>query len=265
MSESVEWLTVNAGTIWLGSDDGRISIHPIKTAPRHQVRINYSFEITKKAYPMYENRTDIHDSSEAFPVKEYEGEALRPPTEAEWDLAYSQGLLSKPQSEWEDLADRRSVSGYWGQRCDGYPRTTSHPVKMELKKRWRGDEAVTAHRPDSLGEPHASIVTRLVRLPVGAREKPDDPPRLPLEDERKSLILREIFIALLIGILPAFLWAFNFASRGYIAEGWANIAMGGIAFSLATGLVLRPKRASYHVSTDGAQMEKCTRSCSHSK
>lgn len=264
VAAEVEWLAVKPGSVWLGNDDGKISLYPIKYSPRHEVRIDYPFEITKRAYPIRVKQGESKNFPEVFPTEDYEGEGLRPPTEAEWDLAYSQGLVKQEKCKLETLSDRRVIGGYWGQRCDGYPRTTSHRMKMKLSKIWEDDGPKTISRSATPFEVRKEEMIRLVRLAEKDREKAVNPPRLPSnEGEKKAILLRELLLALFIGIAPAFLWAYNFARPEYISSGWPSIAFGGLVFSIFTGFLWRPKRPSYHVSEKGKRMEKCDRACSH--
>ncbi|MBC8437976.1 MAG: hypothetical protein H8D82_01755 [Euryarchaeota archaeon] len=264
MTEKVEWLTVKPGSVWLGDNDGRLSIYPLKNRPHHQVKIDYSFEITKQTYPVWDNKEDAKLFAEkAFPAADFEGQGLRPPTEAEWDLAHSQGLLKSTSPNLENLIDRGSPRGFWGQRCDGFPRTTSYYVKLNLRKKWDDGTPQTVYQAKNRTNSKTSEVTHLVRLEEQKREVPPNPARLPTEEEHKKIIIREIAIALLIGVAPAFLWAFNFASPSYISTNWPSIAFGGLVFSIFTGFVWRPKRPSYHVSENGKTMETCSNTCSH--
>ena len=71
--------------------------------------------------------------------------------------------------------------------------------------------------------------------------------KMPVAPRKSSLIMREVVIALLIGIIPSFTWAYFNASPDYISTSWLNIAFGGIFFSLMTALIWRPKTPSFHV------------------
>jgi hypothetical protein len=245
-SSTIEWLSVQPSSVWLGSDEGRLSLHPINYSPRHEVQTEYKFEITKKAYSL-DNLLESINLTE----NEFEKEGLRPPSEAEWMIAHSQGLIEKTEAKWEILADERPRLGYWGQRCDGQPRQTSYQAKLKLLIKWDGNNPETSHTTEVEPSQKGKEVTRLVR----ATEPQTNPPTLPNEN-KMPLLIRELLFALFIGIIPAFLWAYNFASAGYISEGWANIAFGGIFISLVSGFIWRPRWPSYQVSKDGNQMEK---------
>jgi hypothetical protein len=83
---------------------------------------------------------------------------------------------------------------------------------------------------------------RLVRSSV-----PEGELKMPNSPKKGDLIVRELIIALIIGIIPSFTWAFFYASSQYLSESWLNIAVGGIFFSLMTALVWRPKSPSYSI------------------
>lgn len=243
---NIEWLTVEPGSVWLGSDDGRLSLHPVKYHPRHEVRIDYTFEISKLAYPL----NDLLKLS-GIDREQFEKEGLRPPSEGEWLLAHTQGLVEQGGALWEKLADERPRTGFWEQRCDGQPRKTNYKVKLELMKKWGEDGHETSYSTEITGAMKGKEVARIVRAPQSS----NNPPRLPLEDKRPFFI-REILFTVLVGIVPSILWAYNFASSEYLTGNWTNIIGGGIFISLASGFVWRPKTASYRVSSDGSSMKK---------
>ena len=83
----------------------------------------------------------------------------------------------------------------------------------------------------------------------------DDDLKMPIAPQKSGLIMREAIIALLIGIIPSFTWAYFNASREYIASSWLNIAFGGIFFSLMTALIWRPNTPSFHVE-DGKMRQR---------
>ncbi|MDG1541585.1 MAG: hypothetical protein P8Q39_01950 [Candidatus Thalassarchaeaceae archaeon] len=242
----IEWLIVEPGSVWLGSDDGRLSLHPVKYHPRHEVRIDYTFEISKLAYPL----NDLLKLS-GIDREQFEQEGLRPPSEGEWLLAHTQGLVEQGDALWEKLADERPRTGFWEQRCDGQPRKTNYKVKLELMKKWGSDGHETSYSTEITEAMKGKEVTRIVRAPQSS----NNPPRLPIEDKRPFFI-REILFTVLVGIIPSILWAYNFASSEYLTGNWTNIIGGGIFISLASGFVWRPKTASYRVSSDGISMKK---------
>ena len=78
---------------------------------------------------------------------------------------------------------------------------------------------------------------------------------MPNAPQKSSIILREALIALLIGIIPSFTWAYFNASSEYISSSWLNIAFGGVFFSLMTALVWRPKTPCFHVAEDNTMRQ----------
>ena len=250
--DDLDWVEVKAGSVWLGSDDGRLQLSPVKNVPRHEVRIDYDFAITRRMYSSEELKNFIDPASEEAQTSE-----LRPPSEAEWELAYSGDLLEDVSGEWEELADRRPRMGYWGQRCDGQPRETGFKAKLKLARLWTDDgvESTFSSRLNSKSGDHR---IRLLRAPK-PKEKP---PRLTQEDKR-PLLIREALFALFLGIIPSFAWAWNFASPGYLESGWFNLLFGGLFIGVFSGFVWRPRLASYRISDDGGSMEKFTSSRNH--
>ena len=68
---------------------------------------------------------------------------------------------------------------------------------------------------------------------------------MPDSPSQADIIIREAVIALLIGIIPSFTWAYFNASSRYLSESWLNIAVGGIFFSFMTAFLWRPKTPSF--------------------
>ena len=48
-----------------------------------------------------------------------------------------------------------------------------------------------------------------------------------------SLLKEEILIAITVGIIPSFVWAYFNASEGYIQTGWPGLVLGGIILGLS--------------------------------
>jgi hypothetical protein len=247
--DKLGWVKVNPGSVWLGSDDGRLQLSPVKQVPRHEVRIDYEFEITREAYSVQNLLSEAGISKE-----EFEEAGLRPPSEAEWELADEQNAISPLQDVSEGLADERPRMGYWGQRCDGHPRSTSYHAKLKLQRKWTGLGAEWGHEYQLNATERDALRVRLVRAP----EPADNPPLIPQEDKRPILV-REVLVALLIGIIPSFAWAWHYASTDYISNGWFNLVFGGLFIGVASGFVWRPRQPSYRVSEDGHTMVKSRR------
>ncbi len=229
--------------------------------PRHQIRIESNFEISSKPITFSQwksltgNAAAGQESDQALnrltPLMIEAGLTgthgnLRPPSEAEWALADAQGAIERGSVEVEVLSDRPPRSGYWGAPCDGRPwlppvraggvsNHTAHVTRI-----WQNEGTVRGATPRGVSRQKMGF--RLVR-----HTEYDGHLKMPVAPQKSSLILREAVIALLIGIIPSFTWAFFNASREYISSSWLNIAFGGVFFSLMTALIWRPKTPSYHV------------------
>ena len=258
MSE-IEWIKVSPDTAWLGDERGAL-MH-VGNGPRHEIRIETEFEIS--AEPITFSQWKIltgqaaagEDSSVAVnrltPLMIEAGLVgvagdPRPPSEAEWAIAAKQGAIAPGDVQVEVLSDRPPRSGYWGAPCDGRPWTspirtggisdhTAHATRV-----WRGPGTMRGATPRGVSRPQMGF--RLVRS-----SSPENEINMPKSPSKKDLIFRESIIALCIGILPSFTWAYFNASARYLAESWLNIAVGGIFFSLMTALLWRPKSPSYSI------------------
>ena len=237
--------------------------------PRHQVKIETAFEISSEPITFAQwkaltgNAVAGQDSDQPLnrltPLMIEAGligtnDNLRPPSEAEWALADAQGVIKRGPVEIEVLSDRPPRSSYWSAPCDGRPWLpplraggvsdhTAHVTRI-----WRNEKTVRGATPRGVSRQKMGF--RLVR---GAQY--DDDLKMPIAPQKSGLIMREAIIALLIGIIPSFTWAYFNASREYIASSWLNIAFGGIFFSLMTALIWRPKTPSFHVE-DGKMRQR---------
>ena len=157
-----------------------------------------------------------------------------------------QGAIGPGSVEVEVLSDRPLRSGYWGAPCDGRPWVpsvraggvsdhTAHTTRV-----WKGSGTMRGATPRGVSRPQMGF--RLVRS-----TKYEGELTMPRAPSQKDLLIRESIIALLIGILPSFTWAYFNASARYLSESWLNIAVGGIFFSLMTALLWRPKTSSFSV------------------
>jgi len=173
------------------------------------------------------------------------------PSEAEWELAKKQ--LDKyseiPDKKGELLADQPHVS-YWGAPCNGSPWLEENPkaagYDMQLSKHPTFG-LINSKENSKRGFSHhnshkRNIKFRIVKLPKTHIDSLGK--KLPLDFDRFEIIKREIIIAIFIGIIPSFVWAYFNAAPGYIARGFGNLIMGGVFFSLITGLVYRPKHST---------------------
>ena len=264
-TNTFEFIEIQPKDIYLGKDNGGLFFAAER--PRHKVKITYQFAISKECIseeqwnnifkhneniPNYNqfNQRDINEFLEKLNEenKEYK---FRLPSEAEWELAKNQLEKSSeiPNKKGELVADQPHVS-YWGAPCNGSPWLEENPkaagYKMQLSKHPKFgfiNSKENSKRGISRHDSHTKgIKFRIVKLPkthIDSLEK-----KLPLEFDRFEIIKREILIAILIGIIPSFIWAFFNAAPGYIARGFGNLILGGVFFSLITGLIYRPRHST---------------------
>ena len=258
MSE-IDWIQIEPGTAWLG--DQRGSLMHAANGPRHEIRIESSFEISAApiTFAQWKRLTgqpaagqDSDATLNRLTPLMIEAGLIgvpgdpRPPSEAEWALAAQQGAIGPGNIEVEVLSDRPPRSGYWGAPCDGRP--WQPPVRAggisdhtaHVTRIWRGLGTIRGATPRGVSRPQMGF--RLVRpsIPENELEMPQAPPK-------SELLIRESMMALLIGIIPSFTWAYFNASERYLLESWLNIAVGGIFFSLMTAFLWRPNTPSYSI------------------
>jgi len=255
----IEWIKVDSGTTWLG--DNRGALMHVSNGPRHEIHIENSFEISAKPITFSQWKSLTGNSAAGITSDEplnrltplmieagligVDGDP-RPPSEAEWALAAQQGAIGPGDVQVEVLSDRPPRSGYWGAPCDGQPwlpilragGVSDHSA--HVTRIWRNSGTIRGATPRGVSRPQMGF--RLVRssTPEGDLRMPNAPPK-------SELLLRESIMALFIGIIPSFTWAYFNASPKYLSESWLNIAVGGIFFSLMTALIWRPKSSSYEI------------------
>ena len=255
----IEWIKVSPGTAWLGDERGAL-MH-VGNGPRHEIRIETEFEISSTPITFSEWKTltgqsisGVDSASSLNRLTPLMIEAaligidgdLRPPSEAEWALASEQGAIGPGDVKVDVLSDRPPRSGYWGAPCDGRPWTpevrgggvsdhTAHVTRI-----WSESGTMRGATPRGVSRPQMGF--RLVRSSV-----PENELKMPNSPPKSDLIVRESIIALIIGIIPSFTWAYFNASSRYLSDSWLNIAVGGIFFSLMTSLIWRPKSPAYSI------------------
>jgi len=122
---------------------------------------------------------------------------------------------------------------------------------------------LTIPRPALLPQLAGRVATiRLVRPISLANPEISDwtserPPRLPQGYDPAWRLKQEAIIALVVGIIPSFVWAFFNASPGYIESGWLNLLMGGVFIGVMSAAIWRPNGVTYRLSEDGKSMREC--------
>jgi len=265
----ITWVAVNSGKVMLG--DARGALMHSGNNPQHEVRVELGFEISSKpiTYGQWQEITGsviVGGDSDATltrlsPLMVEGGVVgagdMRPPSEAEWALAEKQGVASKMDVTVELLADRPPKSGYWGAPCDGrpwlaQPKAGGAPIPApHVTRVWQGGEGkrgtARGTTPREVTRPQMGF--RLVRLSNEAYLSPEVP-RMPGSPPTSSLLIREVVIALIIGIIPSFTWAYFNASPNYITDSWLNLVVGGIFFSALTAFIWRPRTKIWRISED---------------
>ena len=82
------------------------------------------------------------------------------------------------------------------------------------------------------------------------------PERLPTNRDTTSLLKEEILIAITVGIIPSFVWAYFNASEGYIQTGWPGLVLGGIILGLSSMLFWRPKTVSFRLGRNCGKVKQ---------
>ena len=253
--KNLKFIEINPGEIFLGNNKGGLFFAAER--PRHKVEIKYDFSITENCIskeewdsvfkdseniPNYDKITqnDLEDFFEILNSKN-EKHKFRLPSESEWELVKSQNIIiNLPHKNGELIADQPHVS-YWGAPCNGAPWLEKNPkaagYSMQLTKTSRSKRGISQHKSHK-----NKIRFRIVKLPVEHLDLIEKV--LPKDFDRLELLKREVIIAIFIGIIPSFIWAYFNASSGYIISGFGNLVLGGVFFSLITGLIIRPRHAS---------------------
>lgn len=228
--DNIEWIRVDPGSTYIGSDNRAIIFGA--PGPRHEVSIQYSYEISKETILL----------SEALAL--CEGPNLSISSESEWQLAHDRGLI--PNGKDIEFLEDRISSSYWGKVCDGRAFLVNGS-SLEICREWVRDKARPRYLPPSVS---ARKLTRIVRK--NKLNQNPIAPRLPKSPPTRRILLEEISIIILIGIIPSFLWAHFNASPGYISTGWPGLILGGVILGLLSGLFWRPKQQTWWA--DGSKM-----------
>ena len=99
---NIEWISVSPGKVFIGSDNRSILFGGV--GPRHEVKIDYDYEISYLPIDI-EVAQEIIQSEDCFIA-----------SESEWTLAMENKLISG-ENEVEELSDKIRGS-YWSKYCD---------------------------------------------------------------------------------------------------------------------------------------------------
>ena len=223
---SIEWAPVAPGRTEIGSDNRSILFGGI--GPKHMVEIRYGYSIAKHPVPILEAE------------KLLESKEVGLASESEWKLALDQGLIFGDQ-ELEKLSDC-CKGHYWGKALDGRSHSEDDWTFL-IAKQWSSGKPTT--RLLTKGSEPTKFV-RLVKV-EDITEYTTNPQRLPPNRDTSSILKEEILIALFVGIIPSFVWAYFNASDGYIKTGWPGLVFGGLILGLFSMIFWRPKTTSYRL------------------
>ncbi len=260
-----EFVEIMPNKAFVGTNKG--GLYHAAERPRHAVEIKYKFAITKYCISELEwdavfknndkipnfnqfNQTELMEFLHLINKNDKEFK-FRLPSEAEWELAKNklQEFSLMPDKNGELIADQPHVS-YWGAPCDGSPwlepNENSAGFEMQMSKvpplfsNKGGINGFSKHKNHK-----KNIRFRIVKLVKSHVD--ENKRRLPVDFDRSEILKREIIFAILIGIIPSFIWA-GINSPDYVLRGMGNLIMGGVFFSLITALVWRPKHSTLEYS-----------------
>ena len=221
------------GKVFIGSDNRSVLFGGI--GPRHEVKIDYNFEIS--FLPVNHEIAEVALQDEDCYVA----------SESEWALAMEKKLISG-ENQVEELSDRIRGS-YWLKYCDGRPFIEDNWL-MKVSRTWRsGNSSISSIRKGEKCE-----YLRLVKRPK-INHNDSSSPKLPATSDKSKLLFEELLISLIIGIIPSFIWAYFNASSGYISEGWLNLIFGGLFIGVFTVVFWRPRTKSWRVGNNCGKMK----------
>ena len=221
------------GKVFIGSDNRSVLFGGI--GPRHEVKIDYNFEIS--FLPVNHEIAKVALQDEDCYVA----------SESEWTLAMEKKLISG-ENQVEELSDRIRGS-YWLKYCDGRPFIEDNWL-MKVSRTWRsGNPSISSIRKGEKCE-----YLRLVKRPK-INHNDSSSPKLPASSDKSKLLFEELLISLIIGIIPSFIWAYFNASSGYISDGWLNLVFGGLFIGVFTVVFWRPRTKSWRVGNNCGKMK----------
>ena len=142
--ERIDWVVVEPGSTYIGSSNRAVMFGA--PGPRHEVSIQYRYEISDSAIKLSEVVTSVESGEVDIS------------SESEWQLAFDRGLISEGLGI-EVLQDRLA-SSYWGKICDGRPFHQRNSSLMVCRE-WRGREAIPRYLPANSETEHMVRVVRL--------------------------------------------------------------------------------------------------------
>ena len=229
----IQWVTVDPGKVFIGSDNRSVLFGGI--GPRHEIKTNYSFEIS--FFPVnYEIAELALQNEDCFVA-----------SESEWSLAMDKKLISG-ENEVEELSDRIRGS-YWSKYSDGRPFIEENWL-MKVSRTWSDGTPSITSIPKGEGCKYLRLVKR---TKVWGHDS--SAPKLPESSDKSNLLFEELLISLIIGIIPSFIWAYFNASTGYISEGWLNLVFGGLFIGVFTVIFWRPRTKSWRVGKNCNKMK----------
>lgn len=223
--DDVVWEAIKPGKIQLGSENRTVIFGGI--GPKHEVEINYEYEISK--YPV---KRDLCDKLIA--------DGCNIASESEWFLALRQNKIFG-ENITEELSDRIANS-YWGKICDGSAFIASDWI-YRVGRRWRGHKSKEIRIEKSASKSEYYRLIKNKRLKENIEKKA----ALPHSSDKKRLLMQEILICITVGIIPSFIWAYFNASSDYVREGWLNLVFGGLFIGFFTILFWRPRTKTWLV------------------
>ena len=232
---SIEWVPVTPGRVEIGSDNRSILFGGV--GPKHMVQIKYRYSITKHPV-LIELAEKLIQSKEADLA-----------SESEWQLALDQGAITG-DGELEKLSDC-CKGDYWGKALDGRPHFIDDWT-FHIAKKWSSGKCkMSLLAKGSTEAKFARLVKREDNFDLDL-----SPERLPANRDITSLLKEEILIAITVGIIPSFVWAYFNASEGYIQTGWPGLVLGGIILGLSSMLFWRPKTVSFRLGRNCGEVKQ---------
>ena len=232
---SIEWVPVTPGRVEIGSDNRSILFGGV--GPKHMVQIKYRYSITKHPV-LIELAEKLIQSKEADLA-----------SESEWQLALDQGAITG-DGELEKLSDC-CKGDYWGKALDGRPHFIDDWT-FHIAKKWSSGKCkMSLLAKGSTEAKFARLVKREDNFDLDL-----SPERLPTNRDITSLLKEEILIAITVGIIPSFVWAYFNASEGYIQTGWPGLVLGGIILGLSSMLFWRPKTVSFRLGRNCGKVKQ---------